>query len=203
MNIRVNIKRFQIEKIKTIIYMFQLTKKKIKKITELILLDSKGSPYFLKSSETVTSKLDNEDIQVISIGNKYAIFLKKTRDNYSPVNTHTLIIKKGSAEFNIIVKLYSLDQYRSNTDITYKEKTGLNYIAFYKQNSLTIEASEILNLFEIYEQIRDKNHFGPGDTLESSKVKLLLGTYDVTKTVYIKKYNSFILQNYYIQEHII
>ena len=169
-----------------------IDQKENKKIAELILLDSKGSPYFLKSSESITSKLDNEDIQVISIGNKYALVLKKTRDNYSPVNTHTLLIKKGSVEFNIIVKFYSLDQYRSNTDITYKEKTGLNYIAFYKQNSLTVEASEILYLFEIYEQISGKNHFGPGDTLESSQVKLLLGSYDVTKTAYIQKYNSFI-----------
>ena len=68
----------------------------------------------------------------------------------------------------------------------------MNYIAFYKQNSLTVEASEILYLFEIYEQISGKNHFGPGDTLESSQVKLLLGPYDVTKTAYIQKYNSFI-----------
>ena len=154
-----------------------LDEKDNKKLTDVILLDVSGSPYFYTSSNTLTVTLDNSNLEVIQIGNKYSLMLpsEKTRYNYSPVKTYELVIKfHSSYTFTINVKFYFLDQYMTNTEINPDSSSRKTYIAFYKQNSLILEAAETLLLFDIYEQI-DTKYLGLGSSLDINKVSLYLG----------------------------
>ena len=166
------------------------------KLTEVVLLDENKSPYFPQASKTISAKLANEDVDVIQVGNKYAINLpkgKKRYDNYSPINSYLLVITLDNVKFNIKVKFYFLDQYMSNTQILKNEITKTTYTAFYKQNSLTIEASETLLLFDIYElaESNGKQYLGLGESLDTNKVSLYLNDV-VAKSSGIVKYNNFI-----------
>ena len=171
------------EKNKDYLYI-SLDEKDNNKLTEVILLDTSNSPYFKKPSNKVKASLEynklntliKDDLETVLIGNKYSLILPKgkTRYDYAPVNNYKLKIKLDEiSDFEIKVKFYFLDQYMSNVDITQTDTSKISYIAFYKQNSLTIEASDTLLLFEIYE-LSDNKYLGPGSTLDVSKVSFYL-----------------------------
>ena len=142
-----------------------LDEKDNKRLTEIMLLDGSNSPYFQKYNKNIQAKLNNEDLKVVNIGNKYSLILpeKKARQDYTPINIHILKITFESVTFTIKVKFYFLDEYKSNTDITQTDSSKISYTAFYRQNSLTIEAAETLLLFDIYE-LSENKYIGLGST---------------------------------------
>ena len=150
-----------------------LDEKDNKRLTEVMLLDGSNSPYFQKYNKNLEAQLNDEDLTVVNIGNKYVLILpeEKERQNYSPINNHILKIKFESITFTIKVKFYFLDEYKSNTDITQTNVGKISYTAFYRQNSLTIEAAETLLLFDIYE-LSENKYIGLGSTLNTEKVSL-------------------------------
>ena len=150
-----------------------LDEKDNKRLTEVMLLDGSNSPYFQKYNKKIQAKLNNEDLTVVNIGNKYSLILpeKKERQDYTPINIHILKITFESVTFTIKVKFYFLDEYKSNTDITQTDSSKISYTAFYRQNSLTIEAAETLLLFDIYE-LSENKYIGLGSTLTEGEVSL-------------------------------
>ena len=171
-----------------------LDEKDNKKLTEVMLLDESNSPYFQKNNKELTAKLNNEDLKIKYIGNKFYIILPdgKERLMYSPINTHTLEISLEQATFTIKVKFYFIDEYKSNTDITQTDMNSISYIAFYRQNSLTIEAAETLLLFDIYE-LSDNKYLGLGSTLSTDNVQLNInGNKAETNNMDIVNHNNYI-----------
>ena len=122
------------------------------------------------------------------MGNKYSLVLpeSKTRNNYSPVENHNLEIKIDSSTFNIKTKFYFLDQYMTNTQIN-QGSSKISYYAFYKQNSLIIEAAETLLLFDIYEQVN--KYLGLGDSLDTSKFSLYINNKKIENPDMVKYAN--------------
>ena len=172
-----------------------LDEKDNKKITEIILLDEQESNYLSNSPQTITAKLDLDDLIVTQIGNKYALILPstKTRYNYTPVKRYELtIILNGESTFTIKVKFYFLDKYMTNVDISQTDTSKISYIAFYKQNSFTLEAQETLLLFEIY-QLSDGKYLGNiNNILDTTKVKLEINSEQITNCEIINHNNFFI-----------
>jgi len=174
-----------------------LDEKESTKLTEVILLDSSGSPYLNIPSKQVTAEFGKDNLKVgltvSQLANKYVLILPdgKTRENYTPTNTYDLIIKFDSSTFNIKIKFYFLDPYMTNTDTSIaSDATIKSYKAFYKQNSFKLEASDTLLLFDVYELI-DNTFLGTGSTLDISKIELYING-ETTQSKKIEKHNSFL-----------
>ena len=149
-----------------------LDEKDNKKLTDIILLDAQESNYLSNSPQTITATLDSIALTVTQIGNKYSLILPsdKKRLSYTPVKLYDLKIKLNTDNtFNIKVKFYFMDKYMNNVDISQTDSSKITYIAFYKQNSFTLEAQETLLLFEIYE-LSERKYLGNINTLDASKV---------------------------------
>ena len=163
-----------------------------KKLTEVYLLDSKQSIYFSPSDIVVTAKLDSEDdLTVKRIGNKFVLILPegKTRADYTPIGIHNLLITVGGVPYSISVNFYFLDHFMSNVNIL-SDTTDIEYIAFYKQISFTLEASETFLLFNIHEK-KKQQFLGDGESLQKEKVSLLINGKETINNEIIK-YSSFI-----------
>ena len=168
------------------------------KLTEIYLLDEKESIYFSPSENIITAQLDSDDLTVEKIGNKFVLILPegKKRTDYTPIGVHNLLIKStplgtepaNTASFTISVYFYYLEYFMSNVN-TVSDTSDIKYIAFYKQISFTLKASETFLLFNIYE--KKKNYFGNGDSLNVENVSLLINGNE-TKNNEIVKYSSFI-----------
>ena len=89
------------------------------------------------------------------------------------------------------MKFYFTDKYMSNVDITQNDATKISYIAFYKQNSFTLEAQETLLLFEIYE-LSEEKYLANINSLDSSKVKVEINTVISTECDIINHHNFFL-----------
>ena len=162
-----------------------------KKLTEVYLLDSKQSIYFSPSDKKVTAILDGEDdLTVKRIGNKFVLMLPqgKTRADYTPIGNHNLSITVGGVSYTISVYFYFLDDFMSNVNIV-SDTQNIEYIAFYKQISFTLEASETLLLFNIFE--KKHKYLGDGESLQKEKVALLIDGKETINNEIIK-YSSFI-----------
>ena len=149
-------------------------KKKIK-LADIILLDDQESSYLSNSPQTISATLDSVELTVKQIGNKYSLILPsdKTRYDYSPVKLFELVITLNTNNiFKINVKFYFLDKYMTNVDITQTDSSKISYIAFYKQNSFTLEAQETLLLFEIYELSEGKYLGNINTLLDETKVTI-------------------------------
>ena len=170
-----------------------LDEKDNKRLTDVMLLDGSNSPYFQNINKNLKAKLNNEDLEVKQIGNKFVLVLPQTkeRQNYSPINTHTLVISFDSSTFTIKVKFYFVDEYKSNTDITQTDTSKISYIAFYRQNSLKIEASETLLLFDIYE-LSENKYLGLGSTLNTEKVSLKINDNKIQSDIDIISHKNYI-----------
>ena len=151
-----------------------LDEKDNEKLTEIIFLDQYNSTYFFFDVETVTAVLDNENLDVVQIGYKYAILLSnnKTRESFSCLKDYELKITTEGKTFSIPIKFYFLDHFMNNIQADRSSKT-IKYIAFYKQNSLKLKAGETFLLFDIYELIEDK-YLGNGDSLDGSNVEIIV-----------------------------
>ena len=163
-----------------------------KKLTDIILLDDKGSIYFQPSTNEFTAKLDNTDLKVIQIGYKISLVLPENmnRENFSRFQTHSIIFSDGTNNYIIPIKFYYLEHIINNIDIS-SEILKIDYIAFYKQTSLKLRASETFLLFDIYERY-DSKYLGKGESLDIAKVSLYLNDKDDTKNSEIVLYNNFI-----------
>ena len=165
------------------------------KISEIILLDEQGSNYLSNTAHSITATLESDALIVNQIGNKYALILPsgKTRLNYSPVKKYQLkIILDSDNEFIIYTKFYFLDKYMTNADITQTDVSKISYIAFYKQNSFTLEAQETLLLFEIYELSEGKYLGNINSLLDSSKVTVKINEISCNECDIINHNNFFI-----------
>jgi hypothetical protein len=147
-----------------------------KKLTEIMLLDGSNSPYLKIPTKTLNAKLDGVKLEVTQLGNKYVLILpkEKSRNDYSPLKSYDLEISFDSSSFTIKTKFYYLDQYITNLDNTkIQGSTIISHKAFYKQNSLTLEASNTLLLFDIYEQI-ESGYLHLGNNLDKNKVSITI-----------------------------
>ena len=172
-----------------------LDEKDNKKITEIILLDEQESNYLSNAAQEITATLDSDNLVVTQIGNKYALILPddKTRYDYTPVKRYELEIKLNTENiFKIKVKFYFLDKYMTNVDISQSDSTKISYIAFYKQNSFTLEAQETLLLFEIYQLSEEKYLGNINSLLDTSKVKLYINSEENTNCDIINHNGFFI-----------
>ena len=172
-----------------------LDQKDNKKITEIILLDEQESNYLSNDPQTITATLDSDILTVTQIGNKYALILPadKSRYDYTPVKRYELkIILNTDNIFIIKVKFYFLDKFMTNVDISQSDTSKISYIAFYKQNSFTLEAQETLLLFEIY-QLSEEKYLGYiNSLLDTSKVKLYINSEESQNCDIINHNNFFI-----------
>ena len=161
-----------------------------KRITDIVLISNDEAIIF-KPDKTVTATLDDkDDLKVIQIGYKYALVLPegKTRNNYSPTISHSLTITIGSSSIPIPVKFYFLDHYMNNINWA-DTSTPSKHIGFYRQSSFTLEASDTLLLFDLYELTSD-SYLGKGKNLEVNNVKLLIN--DNVGNCQIKNHGTFI-----------
>ena len=139
------------------------------------------------------------------IGNKYALILPsgKTRLNYSPVKKYQLkIILDSDNEFIIYTKFYFLDKYMTNADITQTDVSKISYIAFYKQNSFTLEAQETLLLFEIYELSEGKYLGNINSLLDSSKLAVKINEISCNECDIINHNNFEFSSNFFFSSFI-
>ena len=162
------------------------------KLTEINFLDEYNSTYFSYKHVTVTAKLDNINLQVVEIGYKYAILLPNdmTRENFSSLNDYNLEITASGKTFTIPIKFYFLDHFMNNVQIN-RDSKPIKYIAFYRQNSFKLKASETFMLFDIYELI-DEKYFGNGDSLEGTQVKLIVDGDNENLDAEIEQHSSYI-----------
>ena len=168
-----------------------LDEKEDKKLTEVLLLDDTGSIYFSKYTKSIVAKLEGTKLEVVKIGYKIFLLLPidKSRENYSPVRNYNLDFIFESKTFTIPVKFYFLNQIKCNIDIA-TTTPKVSYIAFYKQSSLTLKASDKLLLFDIYE-MNDNKYLGEGKTLDIKNVILKINGKE-TRNNNITKYGPFI-----------
>ena len=172
-----------------------LDEKENQKLTDIILLDDQESSYLSNSPQTISATLDSVELTVKQIGNKYSLILPsdKTRYDYSPVKLFELVITLNTNNiFKINVKFYFLDKYMTNADITQTDVSKISYIAFYKQNSFTLEAQETLLLFEIYELSEGKYLGNINTLLDAAKVSININIAVSTNCETINHNNFFL-----------
>ena len=172
-----------------------LDEKNNQKLTEIILLDDRESNYLSNIPQEIAVTLDSVELTVKQIGNKYSLSLPstKTRYDYSPVKLYELVITfKTNNIFKINVKFYFLDKYMSNVDITQTDSNKISYIAFYKQNSFTLEAQETLLLFEIYELSEGKYLGNINGLLDQTKVTININNVESTNCETVNHNNFFL-----------
>ena len=172
-----------------------LDEKDNKKLTDIILLDEYESNFLLNTAQTITATLGSDTLTVTQIGNKYDLILPsdKTRYDYTPVKLYDLKITLNTDNiFNIKVKFNFLDKYMTNVDISQTDTSKISYIAFYKQNSFTLEAQETLLLFEIYELSEQKYLGNIPSLLDETKVKVEINNEETTNCDIINHNNFFL-----------
>ena len=80
----------------------------------------------------------------------------------------------------------------TNVDITQTDSSKISYIAFYKQNSFTLEAQETLLLFEIYELSEGKYLGNINTLLDAAKVSININNAVSTNCETINHNNFFL-----------
>ena len=174
---------------------FSLDEKNNQKLTEINLLDENESKLISNTDHTITATLDDENLSVVKVGTKYNIKLpeSKTRENYTPIKSYNLkIVLNNASTFIIPIKFFFIDKYMTNADVIQKDTSKISYIAFYKQNSYTLEAGETFLLFEIYE-LSENKYIGNANTLDESKVSLEINSEVTTTNIDIINHNNFFI----------
>ena len=170
-----------------------------KKLTEIIFFTDEGTTIQESPEVNVEANLkkkedegEGDQLTVVELGNKYALILPngKTRDNYSPIESYNIVLTVDeSINITIPIKFYFIDHFMCNVDTKDNNNDSKSYIAFYKQNSLELKASETLLLFDVYELTSSK-YLGNGESLQAEKIELSINS-DTSKNE-IVKYSSFI-----------